>query len=357
MSENILELIGQPEGIKLEYKAVLPPSRTMAQIVAAFANAQGGTLILGVREIKNTVQITGLSEDFNAQAILAKALKLITPVPVTHSGYMLHEEKRLFYISVEQSPEQVLIEGKLYKRQDALNILLNPLTNNFNSSTYSRITQTDASLKQAQVNCTTALSKFIDHYSGVLNIVADLSGLLYPLNPSIKTASKEGKILFRILFSSIADTFEMYLSDLLYEVYLANPNTLKSDSQVTVKEVLDCNDIQEFIGYYAKKKISKLQRGSVKGFISGNEQISSLGAVSKSQQEDLEKILQIRHLYAHKNGFVDEKFLNYFPGEEYQLNDSHELNLDQFLDYMAYMSETVIRIDGLALEIHDLASV
>lgn len=356
MNINILEFIGQPEGIKLEYKAVLPPSRTMAQIMASFANAQGGTLILGVREIKNTVQITGLSEDFNAQAILSKALNLLNPVPVTQSGYILHEGKRLFFISVEQSPNEVLIEGKLYKRQDTQNILLNPLTNNFNSGTYPRITEIDANLKQAQVNCTSALSKFIDHYSSVLNIVADLSILLYPLSPQIKTASKEGKILFRILFSSIADTFEMYLSDLLYEVYLANPNTLKSDSQVTVKEVLDCNDIQEFISFYAKKKISKLQRGSVKGFINSNEQISSLGAVSKNQQEDLEKVLQIRHLYAHKNGFVDEKFLNYFPGE-YQLNESHELNLDQFLDYMVYMSETVIRIDGLALQIHDLASV
>lgn len=356
MNENIIKLIGIPEGLKLEYKAVLPPSRTMAQIIASFANAQGGTLILGVREINSNVQITGLSEDFNAQAILAKALKLLTPVPVTKSGYLLHQNKRLFFISVEQSPVKILIEGKIYQRQDAQNILLNPLTNNFNASTYPRITEIDLSLKQSQVNCTIALSKCVEHYSSVLNIVADLSALLYPLTPSIKTESKEGKILFRILFASIADTFEMYLSDLLYEIYLANPNTLKSDSPVSVKEVLDCSDIQEFIGYYAKKKISKLQRGSVKGFISGNKQISSLDAVSKSQQEELEKILQIRHLYAHKNGFVDEKFLNHFPGE-YQLNETHELTLDRFLDYLVYLSETVIRIDHLALQIHDLASI
>jgi len=50
-----------------------------------------------------------------------------------------------------------------------------------------------------------------------------------------------------ILFSSCADTVHTFMSDLLYEVYLAKPQTLKSDAPVTVKEVLDCSDMQEFI--------------------------------------------------------------------------------------------------------------
>ena len=46
---------------------------------------------------------------------------------------------------------------------------------------------------------------------------------------------------------------------------------------MTVKDVLDCSDMQEFISRYAKEKLKKLQRGSVKGFISDNKQIKSLG--------------------------------------------------------------------------------
>jgi hypothetical protein len=42
----------------------------------------------------------------------------------------------------------------------------------------------------------------------------------------------------RILFSSCADNFEIFMSDLLYEIYLAKPETLKSNAQVTVKDVL-----------------------------------------------------------------------------------------------------------------------
>ena len=75
----------------------------------------------------------------------------------------------------------------------------------------------------------------------------------------------------RILFSSCADTFETSCPTCLYEIYLAKPETLKSDATVTVKEVLDCSDMQEFITRYAKEKLKKLQRGSVKGFIADNK--------------------------------------------------------------------------------------
>lgn len=356
MDINISQLIGQPEGLNLEYKPVLPPARTLGQIIAAFANAEGGKIVLGVRDNNGTIQITGLSEDFNAQSILAKALNLLSPIPTTEHKYTLHEGKKLFLISVLPSKDLVQIEGKIYRRFKDQNILSNPTSNNFNVKTYTRIFEIDTKLKDAQINCTGALSKFIDHYSSVINIVADLSKLLYPISAETKTESNEGKILFRILFSSCADNFETYLSDLLYEIYLANPRTLKSGSTITVKEVLDCNDIQEFINYYAKKKLSKLQRGSVKGFINDNEQISSLDAITKDQQDELERILQIRHLYAHKNGVVDEKFLSYFP-EHFVLNETHEMTLDDFLNYLNYLAKTVKTIDTAALRTHNLATI
>jgi hypothetical protein len=78
----------------------------------------------------------------------------------------------------------------------------------------------------------------------VLRILDDLAKLLYPRGSSVPTDNPEGKMLMRILFSSCADAFEMFVSDLLYEIYLAKPQTLKSDAPVTVKEVLDCSDMQ-----------------------------------------------------------------------------------------------------------------
>jgi hypothetical protein len=147
----------------------------------------------------------------------------------------------------------------------------------------------------------------------------------------------------RILFSSCADNFEIFMSDLLFEIYLAKPETLKSNATVTVKDVLDCSDMQEFISRYAKEKLKKLQRGSVKGFISDNKQIKSLGVFDAARQAEIEKILQIRHLYAHQNGLVDDRFREYFPAAN--LNDEYRMTLDAFLTRLEYLAQSIDAVD------------
>jgi hypothetical protein len=161
-------------------------------------------------------------------------------------------------------------------------------------------------------------------------------------------------MLMRILFSSCADTFETFMSDLLYEIYLAKPETLKSDAPVKVKDVLDCSDMQEFISRYAKEKLKKLQRGSVNGFIADNKAIKSLNVFDATRQEEIEKILQIRHLYTHQNGIVDEKFRKSFPSAK--LNDEYQMTLDEFLDRFEYLARAIDAVDQAARKDYQLAS-
>lgn len=352
---DISSIIGKPEGEQLEYKSVLPPARTLGQIICAFANSNGGIIVLGVTERNGKIIVHGLSEDFRANSILHRALDLLSPRPNINYDYYLHQDKRVYVIQVEASSDPVSIEGKIYQRKGAVNVLNNPEEIN-NTNTYIGISSLFIELNNYQNSCSGSMSKFIDHYKSLLNIVSDLGQILYPDQPSIATTNNEGKILIRILFSSCADNFETYLSDLLYEIYLAKPETLKSDQQVSVKEVLNCSDIQEFIDYIAKKKLSKLQRGSVKGFISDNNQIKDLKAITDQEQNEIEKILQIRHLYAHKNGIVDEKFLQYFQGQ-FSINQQHQLSIDDFLGYLKYLLSIADKLDKSAIKKYNLASV
>jgi predicted HTH transcriptional regulator len=82
LTNEILQLIGQPENSQIEYKGVLPPSRNIAQLVSSFANTDGGYIILGIAETASKkLKVVGLSEDFYANAITHKALDLLTPRP------------------------------------------------------------------------------------------------------------------------------------------------------------------------------------------------------------------------------------------------------------------------------------
>lgn len=351
MNIEITDIIGQPESQNLEYKAVLPPSKNIAQLICAFANTDGGYIILGVSDPSN---IVGLSSDFHANTIVNKAVELLTPRPYVQHQYIGYNNKNIYAIQIEKSDQTVSLEGKVFIRQGASNQLENPIEIEFSSGGYEKIIQVNTQLNTYKDHATSAKIKFIEHYQSILKITDDLGSILYPVDPEQATNNPEGKVLTRILFSSLADNFETYLSDLLYEIFLAKPETLKSKQQVTIKEVLDCSDLQEFVHYWANKKIGKLQKGSVTGFIEENNQIKSLNAIDEAQQNEIEKILQIRHLYSHRNGMVDEKFLQFFSGQ-FEINMEHEMAVSEVLDKLVYLATVVHNIDELALEKYSLA--
>nr|WP_288210094.1 ATP-binding protein [uncultured Dysgonomonas sp.] len=352
ITSEIVSLIGQPGSATLEYKPVLPPSKTIAKIVSAFANTNGGYIVLGVT---SNLEVNGLSEDFHANAITHKAIDLLSPKPQIHYQYVSYEGKKLYVIKVEKSDSKIYLEGSIYEREGASTKLSNPVEITFSRNGYQKIKDINQQLESYKTNATNAKIRLIEHYQSILKIMDDLGMLLYPTNANTPTDNQEGKVLSRILYSSFVDNFETYLSDLLYEIFLANPATLKSKQQVTIEEVLNCTDLQDFVKYWAKEKLGKLQKGSVKGFIKENKQIRDLEIIDDTIQDEIEKILQIRHLYAHRNGIVDEKFLQFFTGE-FTTNAEHQMSISQISDKLSYLIEIVHKIDLKAINTYNLSN-
>jgi hypothetical protein len=352
IANEISLIIGQPEGVGLEYKAVLPPAATVAQLICSFANTKGGFIVLGITDENGDIHVNGLSDEFHAVAITRKAIDLLSPPPVVHYQYVDYDDKRLFVIRVEQSAASIALGSREYVREGSQTALKQRDVEK--AVRNAKLKQASSTLKQYSQTSTAAKAQMLDHYQSVLNILDDLGSLLYPQSAHMPTTNPEGKMLMRILFSSCADNFETYMSDLLFEIYLAKPATLKSEAPITVREVLECSDMQEFISTYAKKRLAKLQRGSVKGFIADNKNIKALGVFEKGQQDDIEKILQIRHLYSHRNGIIDEKFQGYFPSSA--LKSEYRMSLDEFLERFECLAKAADTVDRAALQKYRLAS-
>lgn len=352
-NESISTYLSQGENESVEYKAVLPPSKSIARILCGLANTNGGALILGIDGSSGNPNLVGLSRDFHAHEVTSKAVTLLVPSVAVQHRYVDYDGNSLYLIEVTKSGTPVTVEGKAYSRSGKQTVASQEESRPEQScESAERLAQ---KLERLAASATESKTNFVEHYLSILSIINDLGSLMFPVSPSTPTVNQEGKILARILFSSTADTFEGYLSDLLYEIYLANPNTLKSNEQVTVKDVLDCADLREFIDSWARKKLAKLERGSVKGFVAENKQIRDLGVIERSHQDELEKILQIRHLYTHKNGIADEKFLKYFPS--LSLNDEHQLSVDEMVSILDYLASTVDRIDVAAISKYRLATL
>ena len=282
-------------------------------------------------------------------------MDLLNPRPQINYQYFHHNGKKLFAIKVEKQNEPVFLEKKIYIRRGDKSIISNPEELVFKKTGFEKIKLYSQNLTDFNINGTSSKNKFIEHYQSVLKIMDDLATTLYPISPNIASTIQEGRILSRILFSSCVDNFETYLSDLLFEIYLAKPQTLKSKQEVTIEEVLNCADIQDFVRYYAKQKLLKLQKGSVKGFIKENKQISDLKIITDQEQNKIEGILQIRHLYSHRNGIVDEKFLQYFSDST--INEEHAMGISEICDKLMYLAGIVDSIDKEAIKKYTLATV
>jgi hypothetical protein len=356
LQNEIASILDQTESETLEFKAVLPPSGSIGKILCAFTNVKGGYLVLGVAETNGLPNVVGLSTDFHADSVTRKAVDLLSPRPIVFHQYVQHGGIPLYVVKVQASDDQVSCKGRVFRRVDdrVVEVESTPKTP-WRAAGFKDVKELSLKLNSYRKG-TGAKSKFLEHYQSVLRIIDDLGTLLYPNSPTTPATSRDGKILARILFSSSADTFESYLSDLLYEIYLANPNTLKSNEQVTVEDVLNCDDIEEFVDVWARRKLAKLQRGSVKGFISDNKQMRELNALDDGQQNEIERILQIRHLYSHRNGIIDEKFLKYYPGQ-CGLNEEHTMSIATMLEKLDYLAETIDRIDMVAVAKYSLAAI
>lgn len=75
--EGLRQLIARGEGKALEFKPAVPSPQHLAREIAAFANSEGGAILLGVRE-DGTISGVFTSD---AQKAMSSAMELITPKP------------------------------------------------------------------------------------------------------------------------------------------------------------------------------------------------------------------------------------------------------------------------------------
>lgn len=141
-ASDLRNLIQRGEGSFLEFKKTIPTPEKIAREIAAFANTNGGTILVGVDDNK---QITGVSAYFEEEYLLFEASQkcCVPPVPLqielVHAGMMdvmvVHvseaekkpiynktKKKRLVYIrnedeSILASDEQVEVLKNTYSEK------------------------------------------------------------------------------------------------------------------------------------------------------------------------------------------------------------------------------------------------
>jgi ATP-dependent DNA helicase RecG len=112
--EELRKLVTQPESEVLEFKVRLPDIMLLATIISAFANTNGGRLIIGVR---GNGSIVGLDNLGHARLQIEQVLKIISPSIKVETETINIDGKSVLVVSVpkgDQSP--YLAAGRVFQR-------------------------------------------------------------------------------------------------------------------------------------------------------------------------------------------------------------------------------------------------
>lgn len=109
-NDFIKKIISQHEGLKLDFKQNLSSQRKIAKTIAAFANTEGGTIVVGVSDKGKLIGIDVDEELYMVEEALHNYC--IPPISLSFDIYeidywedeKLTEEKYLLFLQIPKSP-------------------------------------------------------------------------------------------------------------------------------------------------------------------------------------------------------------------------------------------------------------
>ena len=114
---KILDLLFRGENETLEFKTIVREPAILARLVASFANAKGGTVVIGVKEPPKVVGV----DESQLRRVYEAALKLLEPTKVKSSlSFLDADGLKVGLVEIAPSPELVLAQGSAYVRTGAM---------------------------------------------------------------------------------------------------------------------------------------------------------------------------------------------------------------------------------------------
>lgn len=196
-----------------------------------------------------------------------------------------------------------------------------------------------------------------DEYDAWAAVVADATHMLQPSGSSVPPSNTAGQVLARSVLLGFVNTFEIYLADLMLDIYLTHPLTLKSNASVTVEEVLNFNTILEFVEFEANRRIGRLARGSIDAYVETFRRQYQLEVFTEQEQPRARELFEIRNLYTHQNGRIDLKFLTSNPAITISKGTQHQMSVDDLLSAAQFLLTIANRIDQAVIAKYQLRTI
>lgn len=132
------------------------------------------------------------------------------------------------------------------------------------------------------------------------------------------------KALYKMFLTSILSLFEVYIQDVLYDIFTHYPKTLRSSKTLTFEEIINYSSMDELISYISQIEASKSTEGTAGDYLGRIEKRFGIEVLTK---DNINQASTIRNIIVHNNGLVDSVFLRRYPKSNFQEGEYVELTL------------------------------
>jgi hypothetical protein len=161
---------------------------------------------------------------------------------------------------------------------------------------------------------------------------------------------KHASIVDEMFFCRVADSFLIFVSDLLRDILRSKPNILAATERIRTERLLRASSIQELIDEIIDEQVASL---SFLGFRELREWFSKHGldlCTEKSDEDVLIEAIAIRNLITHARGRVDARFKKAVPARSEPVGAALRLEKKEIEPAMRVIAKTVAFADNRAAE-------
>lgn len=143
----------------------------------------------------------------------------------------------------------------------------------------------------------------------------------------------------------LVDNFLSYVSESLQAALLKRPEMLRSSEMVRLDDVLRFRNYKNLVSFLADRKLNELTYGGLQGIEDFLEERTGLSlAVDNDQRSTLKIAIELRNIYTHNRGVVNELFLKRISKvkHEFQFYEGKRFHAD--LDALAILANDIFEV-------------
>jgi hypothetical protein len=162
-------------------------------------------------------------------------------------------------------------------------------------------------------------------------------------------------LMNQIMLSRAIESFDLYLTTILRDIFLAKPEILKSEGSVDIASIIEAGSYDGLIWRIAERKVHELSYkslGELRKFVVGRTGVDLFPSPATFEMATLAS--EVRNLIAHNDCVVNDLFNLRVKGlsNHLEVSDSGRLKItDEWLRRASYtLDGLVFRFDELAAE-------